>query len=263
VLTKARRNVTPRLRLGCGQGEQGRVHTAGFPQGHQAMPLLGGDGLLHLFMVIAAVGSDDHLTRSIRADILFQLARLDVLHDEVMVGAILQRMILAIALALERDGSKRNQPGIEEQHHGGPLMPHDNPLAMMDGLGVFWMQTGAMLEGTIDDNRNGPGQLGPLLPGFSYLPGLLRGAAFQGRDCDLAMGLQHLRKLGLVPSGKPGGFLEGMCPGHDHQKQEVTRADVCKTSTDQEMTGAPSLHSLRAPVASPMSRWRYEERRIL
>ncbi len=144
-----------------------------------------------------------------------------------MFGAILQLMIPAIALARERDGSKRNQHVIEEQHNVGPLMPNDKPLAMIEGLGVFWMQTGAMLECTIDDNRNGPGQLVQLVPGFSYLPGLFLGEAFQGRDCDLAMGFQHLRKLGLVPSGKPGGFLEGMFPGHDHQKQEVARADVC------------------------------------
>src|SRR5437899_9080389 len=142
-----------------------------------------------------------------------------------MFGSILQLMIPAIALAIERDGSKRNQHVIEEQHNIGPLMSNDKPLAMVEGLGVFWMQTGAMLECTIDDNRNGPGQLVQLLPGFSYLPGLFLGEAFQGRDCDLAMGFQHLRKLGLVPSGKPGGFLEGIFPGGSVLKVEMAILD--------------------------------------
>src|SRR5262249_30739825 len=83
------------------------------------------------------------------------------------------------------------------------------------------------------------------------------------RDGDRAMRLQHLRALGWVPSGKPGGFLKSMLRGHDHQTQEVTRADVLKTSTDSDRTGDPRLHRLCAPVASPVSRWRGGERRIL
>jgi hypothetical protein len=37
------------------------------------MPMLGGDGILDLFIIVAAVREDDHLTRIIGADILFQL----------------------------------------------------------------------------------------------------------------------------------------------------------------------------------------------
>ena len=144
---------------------------------------------------------------------------------------------------------------MEEQHDSGPLMPHDTSLSMLAGLGVFWMQTGALLERTIHDKRNIPGQLFQLVPGFGYLLGLFLGEAVERIHCDFAMGFQHLRALGFVPSGKPGGFLEGMFPGHDHQKQKVTRADVCKTSTDQEMTGDPSLHSPCSHVASPGSQW--------
>jgi hypothetical protein len=135
-------------------------------------------------------------------------------------------------------------------------MPHDKSLAMIKCLGVCWMQTRAMLERTIHDNRKIPGQLFQLVPGFGHLLRLFLREALQRRDCDLAMGFQHLRELGFMPSGKPGGFLERMFPGHDHQKQEVTRADVLKTSTDQDMTGDPSLHSLGSHVASPMLRWR-------
>src|SRR5712692_7950163 len=96
-----------------------------------------------------------------------------------MLSAIRQRMIPAIALAIERDGTKRNQHVLEDQHDIGPLMTNDKSLAMIERLGVFWMQTGAMLERTIHDNRNIPGQLLQLLPGFGNVLGLFLGEALQ------------------------------------------------------------------------------------
>src|SRR5215510_8743909 len=65
-----------------------------------------------------------------------------------MLGAILQLMIPAIALAIERDGTKRNQQVIEEQHDIGPLMPDDKAMPVMERWGVFRMQTGATLART-------------------------------------------------------------------------------------------------------------------
>jgi hypothetical protein len=141
---------------------------------------------------------------------------LDVIHHEVMLGAICQLMLPAIALAIERDGPKRDQHVMEDQHDIGPLMPNDKSLAMIERLGVFWMQTGAMLERTIHDNRNIPGQLFQLLPGLGNLLRLFLGEALQRIDGDIAVGFQHLRKLGFVQSGKPGSFLEGMFRSHDH-----------------------------------------------
>src|SRR5919109_1585375 len=161
-----------------------------------------------------------------------------------MLGAILQLMIPAIALAIERDGTKRDQHVIEEHHDIGPLMPNDKSVPMIERFGVFWMQASAMLERTIHDNRNLPGELAQLLSGLGNLFGLFLGETLQRIDCDRAMSFQHLRELGFVQSGKPGGFLERMFRGHDHHKQEVTRADVRKTSTDEDMTGDPSLHRL-------------------
>ena len=74
-----------------------------------------------------------------------------------MLGSVLQLTLPAIALAIERDGTKRNQQVIEEQHDIGPLMTNDKSLPMIERFGVFWMQTSAMLERTIHDNRNLPG----------------------------------------------------------------------------------------------------------
>ena len=72
------------------------------------MPMLGSDGILDLFIIVAAVREDDHRTWIIGADIRFKLSLLDVLDDEVMLGAILQLMIPAITLAIERDRPKWN-----------------------------------------------------------------------------------------------------------------------------------------------------------
>jgi hypothetical protein len=60
---------------------------------------------------------------------------------------------------------------MEDQHDIGPLMINDNSLAMIVCLGVFGMQTGAMLERTLHDNRNSLGQLVQFLPGFGHLLG--------------------------------------------------------------------------------------------
>jgi hypothetical protein len=207
------------------------LHPAGFPQGNNEMPRLGGDGLLDLFIIVAAVREDDHRTRVIGADRLFQLSLLDVLDDEVRLGAIRQLPLPARALAIERHGTKRNQQVMEESHDVGPRMTNDKALPMIERFGVFWMQTGATLERTIHDNRHMPGPLLQLLPGLSHLRGLILGEALQRIDCDRAMSFQHLREWGCVQSGKPGGFLERMFRGHDHQKQEGTRADVLKTET--------------------------------
>ena len=169
-----------------------------------------------------------------------------------MLGALCQLMIPALALALERDGTKRDQPVMEDQHDIRPLMTNDKSLAMIERLGVFWMQTGTMLERTIHDNRNIPGQLLQLLPGLGNVLGLFLGEALQRIDCDLAVGFQHLRELRFVQSGKPGGFFEGMFRGHDHQKQQITGADPLKTSTDPDTPRNPSLQGASLHGASSL-----------
>jgi len=64
----------------------------------------------------------------------------------------------------------------------GPLMTNDKSLAMIERLGVFWMETGAMLERTIHDNRNIPAQLFQLVPGFGNLLRLFLGETLQRID---------------------------------------------------------------------------------
>jgi len=252
VLAQDRGHVTPRLRLGRGQSAQGRLHPAGFPQGDKAMPRRVGDGMRDLFLVVAPVREDDALTRSRGTDSVFQVQLLEVLHHEGMRSAIRQRMIPARARALQRDGTKRNQHGIEDHHASGPLMPNDQSLAMIERLGVVWMQTGARLERPLHDNRHRPGPRWHLLPELGNVLGVFLGEALQRRDCDMALGLPHLRALGFGPSGKPGGFFEGMFRGHDQHNQQRTGADPLKTSTDPATPRDPRLHGASPHGASAL-----------
>src|SRR6266571_8059393 len=131
-------------------------------------------------------------------------------------------------------------------------MADDKAVAMIEPLGVFRMQTGPVLERTIDYKYYFPGQTLALVQGFGNVLGLLLGEALQRIDGDSAMGFQHLRELGFVQSRKPGGFFEGMFRGHDHQKQQITGADPLKTVTDCDTTYDPSLQGASLHDASPL-----------
>jgi hypothetical protein len=141
---------------------------------------------------------------------------------------------------------------MDDEHHIGPLMADDNAVAMIEPRGVFRMQTGPVLERTIDYECSFPGQTLALVQGFGNVLGLLLGEALQRRDGDSALGFQHLRALGFVQSGKPGGVFEGMLRGHDHQKQQLTGADPLKTSTDPDTPRDPSLQGASPHGASSL-----------
>ena len=111
-----------------------------------------------------------------------------------------------------------------------------------------------MLERTIDYEGYFPGQTLALVQGFGNVLGLLLGETLQRIDRDIGMLFPYLREWGFVQSRKPGGFFEGMFRRHDHQKEEVTRADDLKTETDQDMTGDPSRQGASWHGASPVSR---------
>ena len=180
-----------------------------------------------------------------------------------MLSLIIKRMIQAIALAIVGDRRQWNQDVIEEENNLGPRMPDDLSLTVIECFGVFWRQTGAMLEGAIHYDRDFPGQRLQVPQSFRQLLGLLLGEALQRRDRDIPMAFEHLREVGLVTSGKARGFLESMFRGHHHQKQEIPCTDTPQTAMDQNMTGDPSLQSPRSHVPSGVSRWIGGERRRL
>src|SRR5262252_10999850 len=131
-------------------------------------------------------------------------------------------------------------------------MADDKAVAMIEPLGVFRLQTGPVLERTIDYEGYFPGQTLALVQGFGNVLGLFLGEALQRIDGDSAMGFQHLRELGFVQSGKLGGFCERMFRGHDHQKQQITGADPLKTSTDSDTPRDPSLQGASPHGASSL-----------
>ena len=63
-----------------------------------------------------------------------------------MLPLVVQTLRSAIRLTIKRDGRKWNEKIIAHQDDIGPLMPDDIAVAMMECLGVFRMQTGAMVK---------------------------------------------------------------------------------------------------------------------
>jgi hypothetical protein len=84
---------------------------------------------------------------------------MDVRNDAVMGGVIGESMCSTIPLAIQRDRREGKQDGSDEQDDIGPRMPDDKPCAMSELLGVFRVQTGTMLQGPSNQQRNLPRQL--------------------------------------------------------------------------------------------------------
>jgi hypothetical protein len=116
------------------------------------------DGMLDLCIIIAALGEHEDIPRSMGAEVLFHVSMSEGSDDEVMFGLIGESMFSAIPLAVEGYGLERDQDVMEDQDAISPLMPDDNPFAMIEFLGVFRMPTGTMLKGTLKQKRNLPGQ---------------------------------------------------------------------------------------------------------
>ena len=54
-----------------------------------------------------------------------------------------------------------------------------------------------------------------------------------------------------MQSRKPGGLLEGMLRGDDHEKEQIAGANPLKPLTDGNMTFDPSLQGASVHRASP------------
>ena len=130
-------------------------------------------------------------------------------------------------------------------------MTDDIPLAVIERFGVFRMQTGAVLQRTVEEDHDLPGQPVASCERLGTLPGLCFGETLQRGHGHLGMRLQHSREEGCMQSGKPGGFFEGMFRGDDHQKEQRAGAHPLKPLTDGKMTFDPRLQGASAHRASP------------
>jgi hypothetical protein len=68
----------------------------------------------------------------------------------------------------------------------------------------------------------------------------------------------HGRKEGWMPSGKPGGLLEGRRRGDDHEQEPRAGAHALKPLTDGALTCDPRLQGAREHRVSP--RWEHADR---
>jgi hypothetical protein len=59
------------------------------------------------------------------------------------------------------------------------------------------------------------------------------------------------RSKGGMQSGKPGGLLEGMLCGDDHEKEQIARANPLKPLTDGDLTFDPRVQGASEHGASP------------
>jgi hypothetical protein len=251
MTTEKRVDVAPLLRLRGAQSARFRFDTAGFTQGDNAVPAVVGNGLCDLFVVVAAIGQPQHLTPIVRANLVLQVERAQRGHDMLMFTVIGQTMRLAIRLAIERNRPQRHQQVPQEQDDIGPLMTDDIPLAVIERLGVFRMQTGPVLQRRVDDDHDFPGQAVDPFERFGTLPSLCFGETFERRDSHLGMRLQHFRKKGWMQSGKPGSLLEGMLRGDDHEQEQIAGANPLKPLTDGDLTFDPSLQGASEHHVSP------------
>src|SRR5262252_1110941 len=71
-------------------------------------------------------------------------------------------------------------------------------------FGVFRVQAGAVLQCTVDQDQDLPGQPVASLEGLGKLPGLCFGEMVERGDGHLGMRLQQVGKEGGMQAGKPG-----------------------------------------------------------
>jgi hypothetical protein len=133
----------------------------------------------------------------------------------------------------------------------GPRMTADLPLAVLERLGVFRIQTGSVLQRPVDEDHNLPGQPVESCERLGTLPGWCFGETLQRGNGHLGMRVQHLRAEGCLPSGKPGSVFEGMFRGDDHQKEQRAGANPLKPLTDGNRAFDPSLQGPSGHRASP------------
>ena len=92
-----------------------------------------------------------------------------------MFAVIRERMGLAVALAIEGNRLEGYQGIAQNQDDVGLLMTDDIPLAMIERFGVFRVQAGSVLQCTVDQNHDLPGQPVESVEWLGKLPGLCFG----------------------------------------------------------------------------------------
>ncbi len=118
------------------------------------MPAFGENGVLNLLGVVAAVHHDHDALRSVCADVLVQLQRLQGRSNPIMLRFIAQFVFLAIVFAVKRNRGTRDETVVEEQDNVRSLMPDHRAASMIESLGVLCMESSPALECAVDQQRD-------------------------------------------------------------------------------------------------------------
>src|SRR5215217_5114941 len=108
-----------------------------------------------------------------------------------------------------------------------------------------------MLQRTVDQDQDLPGQPVDAGERLGKLPSLGFGEMLQRGDGYLGMRLQHSREEGFMQSGKSGGFFERMLRGDDHQKEQIADTNPPQPLTDGNPPFNPRLYGASEHRASP------------
>src|SRR4030095_15236215 len=119
--------------------------------------------------------------------IILEVERAQVCAHALMLTLIREIMCLAVALAIEGNRRQGKQYVTEHQDDSGPLMSDDIPLAMIERFGVFRVQTGPVLQRTVDEDHDFPGQPVDAWERLGKLPGLPFRELIQRGDGHLSM----------------------------------------------------------------------------
>src|ERR671939_292889 len=168
-----------------------------------------------------------------------------------MFAVIRESMGLAVALAIEGNRREGYQDVAQNQDDVGPLMTDYIPLAMIERFGVFRVQTGPVLQGTVDKDHDFPGQPVDAWERLGKLPGLRFRELIQRGDGHLGMRVQEFGKERGMQAGKAGRLCEGVLRGRDHQKEQITSANALKAPTDGDVTCDPRMQGASGHGASP------------
>src|SRR5512138_2953192 len=130
-------------------------------------------------------------------------------------------------------------------------MTDDIPFAVIERFGVFRVQTGSVLQCTVEEDDDLPGQPVDAVERLGKLPGLPFRELIQRGDGHLGMRGQEFGKERGMQAGKAGGLCEGVLRGRDHQKEQITSANALKAPTDGDVTWDPRVQGASGHGASP------------
>jgi hypothetical protein len=203
--------------------------------------------------ISAAIGEHAHLIRLISTARIFQVARAEVIDDELRLGSIITMRRQALPFARVRARRKRHEAVMADQPQSRPRMTAAEPLAMMASCGVDRRHTGTRWDRALPQACHRPGQTVSAWSRGRTWRGSTLGKLWARLDGHVGGGLSPLTAGGCVTSRPARGCFAGGFPGDDPQHASIADADPFETWSDGDTTCDPRRSGARRPGASPLS----------